>query len=447
MLPTAQRQRLLKACTDPEADELLHDWDFNARDEQKPPPGDWAVWVLLAGRGFGKTLSGAQWVRHKIKEGCRHVALVAPTTADVRKVMVEGQEPSNSGLLKICWPLDRDCYGNHMGVPNYEPSLRTVTWANGAVATTYSAEEANRLRGPQHDAAWADELSSWNGAEETWDMLMFGLRVGSNPQVMVTTTPKPLALLRELLRAPDTVVTKGSTYDNRANLSPKFFAQVIRKYEGTRLGRQELSGELLDEAEGALWNRGMIQYGAAPDMARIVIGVDPAVTDNADSNLTGIVVAGLGRDGMGYVLEDLSGRYSPHEWAKVVVRAYHEHKADRVIAEGNQGGELVRHTLHTEDRGLPVKMVHASRGKMARAEPVQALYEQGRIFHTRGFQELEDQMCTWEPMGKLGSPDRLDAMVWAMTALMVTGARPVHMEGEASDYLGEPLTGANIGYW
>ncbi len=418
-LPADQIAEALASLSDIEAEQLLHDWEFLARPDQLPPPGDWRTWLFLAGRGAGKTRSGAEWIRAKVKAGYQRLALIAPTSADARDVMVEG----TSGILSVSWQHDRDRAGKLVGLPNYEPSKRRLTWGNGAMATLFSAEEPERLRGPQHDAIWADELAAWKNAQDTWDMAMFGLRLGVNPQVMVSTTPKPIPLLRALLRDPTTEVTRATTYSNRANLADAFLAQIVKKYEGTRLGRQELAGELLEEAEGALWNRETIERarlkGPMPEFRRIVVAVDPAVTAKAESNLTGIVAAALGVDGRGYVLADSSGRYSPDQWARKAIEQFDSLKADRIVAEGNQGGELVRHTIQSVRRNAPVTIVHASRGKQARAEPVAALYEQNRVFHAGTFNELEDQMATWEPLGDQPSPDRIDALVWALTSLML----------------------------
>jgi phage terminase large subunit-like protein len=408
----------------PEAAEtLLWDWTFRARAEQLAPPDPWQTWVLLAGRGFGKTRTGAEWVRDRVKRGFRRIGLIAPTAGDARDVMVEGE----SGLLSVCWPKDRTNAGEGMGRPHYEPSKRRVTWANGAMCTLYSADEPERLRGPQHDTIWADELAAWRYCRESWDMSQFGLRLGDNPQALVTTTPKPISVLREILKEAGTVITRGSTFDNRANLARPFFDKIVARYKGTRLGRQELYAELLEEAEGALWKRALIEACARPapeNLARIVVAIDPAITAKAESNETGIVVAGMeaGHLGHGYVLGDCSGRLTPGDWGARAVQAYHDFGADRIVAEGNQGGEMVRHTIHTIDANLPVRIVHASRGKAARAEPVAALYEQGRIHHAGPLPELEDQLVTWEPLSGMESPDRLDALVWALTDLFLGGS-------------------------
>lgn len=420
-LPPGRLARILEELTDQEAEELLRDWRFVARSEQIAPDGDWRTWLFLAGRGAGKTRSGAEWVRDLVKSGYLRIGLIAPTSADARDVMVEG----TSGILSVSWQHDRDRFGKPMGLPSYEPSKRRLTWGNGAMATLFSAEEPERLRGPQHDAIWADELAAWKDAQDAWDMAMFGLRLGDDPKVMVSTTPKPIPLLRALLKDPTTIVTRATTYANKANLANAFMSQIVKKYEGTRLGRQELAGELLEEAEGALWNRELIERarlkGPLPQMKRIVVAVDPAVTAKQESNLTGIVAAGLGVDGRGYVLADSSDRYSPDAWARKAVAQFDSLKADRIVAEGNQGGELVRHTIQSVRPNAPVTIVHASRGKQARAEPIAALYEQGKVSHAAAFSELEDQMCTWEPLGDPPppSPDRIDALVWALTALML----------------------------
>lgn len=391
-----------------------------ARPDQLAPKGDWDYWLFLAGRGAGKTRSGAEWVRAQVRAGYSRIGLIAPTAADAREVMVQGE----SGILAVSWEHDRDHKGNLIGRPEYQPSLRRLTWANGAVATTYSAEEPDRLRGPQHDRLWCDEVAAWNGGDpdEAWDMAMFGLRLGDAPKAMISTTPRPIPLIRELIASPRCIVTKATTAANRANLASTFLTQIVSKYEGTRLGRQELDGELIEEVEGALWTRAMIErsrVSVPPDLVRVVVAVDPAVSSGDTSALTGIVAAGVDTNGRGYVLRDVSGRYTPDGWARRAIAVYDELKADRIVAEGNQGGDMVRHTLETVRSNIPIRVVHASKGKQARAEPVSALYEQGRVSHVGAFPELEDQLCTWEPLSGKASPDRLDAMVWAFTELMV----------------------------
>lgn len=395
------------------ADALETSWRARALPHQVEPAGDWwTIWALIAGRGAGKTRAGAEWVCEQVAAGCKRIALVAPTAADARDVMVEGE----SGVLAIAPAWNR---------PEYEPSKRRLTWPNGALATTYSAEESARLRGPQHDAAWCDELAAWTDAQSAWDMLMFGLRLGARPRCLVTTTPKPIKLLRDLIarEGRDVAITRAATRDNSANLAPSFLATVESQYAGTRLGRQELDGELLTDVQGALWTLDLIEASRVrredvPEFRRVVVAIDPAVTSGEDSDETGIIVAGLGVDGLGYVLEDRSGRYSPTEWAREAVAAYRKHRADRIVAETNQGGELVRATVEVVDANVAYKGVHASRGKFTRAEPVSALFEQGRVKIAGAFPKLEDQMTTFQP-GATRSPDRLDAAVYALTELML----------------------------
>ena len=408
-------------------EELQHTWEFWARPNQLEPKGDhWDIWVALAGRGWGKTRAGAEWVRHRIRKGDKIVHCVAPTKGDVRKVMVEG----DSGLLNVCWKGDKTYRGKHIGYPEWSPTNNTMTWENGAKAVFFSAEDPERLRGPQAYSAWCDELCAWRNAQETWDMLQFGLRLGKHPQVFITTTPKTTKLLRNILGDDKTVTSTGSTYDNQANLASTFLDAVRKTYEGTRLGRQELYAEILDEASGALWSRSLlaeceIEKDSVPDLNRIVVSIDPAITSNKESDMTGIVVAGVDVNGIAYVLADCTGRYTPQQWAARAVSLFEEYQADRIVAERNQGGDMVRHTLQTESETVPVKLVHASRGKMARAEPVSALYEQSKVKHVKGLNDLEDQMVTWEPLGSVGSPDRLDALVWAITDLSLQGyAKP-----------------------
>jgi phage terminase large subunit-like protein len=335
--------------------------------------------------------------------------------ADVRDVMVEGE----SGILSI--------YPDHEG-PLYEPSKRRLTWPNGAVGTTYSADEPTRLRGPQHDLAWCDEVGFWR-YPETWDMLMFGLRVGADPRACVTTTPKPTKLIRDLVRADNVVVTRGSSYENTGHLAPTFFRSIVKKYEGTRLGRQELNAELLEDTPGALWTHGNLEATRVreppAEFSRIVVAIDPAATSGEEADETGILVVGKDSKDHGYVLADLSGRYQPIEWAKIAINAYRNFGADRMVAEINNGGEMVEATIRMVDPNVSYTPVRASRGKVTRAEPVSALYEQGRIHHVGVFSELEQQMAEFtsdfdrEVAGY--SPDRVDALVWACTNLFVIG--------------------------
>jgi len=377
------------------------------RDEQLPPGIDWTCWLIKAGRGWGKTRVGAEWARMVAESNPdARIALVGPTAADVRDVMIEGE----SGIRAIAAPW---------AVPVYEPSKRRLTWPNGAMAVAYSADEPDRLRGPQHTAAWCDEAAAWRYTD-AWDMLMMGLRLGQRPQVVVTTTPKPVPLMRTIETTPGCIVTRGRTMDNAINLAPTFLTALMARYEGTRLGRQELEGEDLVDNPDALWARAGLDDRRVRDvqeLARVVVAIDPAVTSRDDSDETGIIVAGVGHDRRGYVLADLSGRYKPDEWARIAIGAYHEYKADRIVAEANQGGEMVQHVLRTVDTDVPLRLVHASRGKIARAEPVAALYEQGKVSHVGAHAKLEDQLCTWQP--GMASPDRMDALVWAVTELML----------------------------
>lgn len=667
-LPSSEVDRILRELGPEKSEELKYTWPFWARPEQlePTPKNSWNTWLALAGRGWGKTRAGAEWVRHRIKSGDKIVHCVAPTKGDVRRVMVEGE----SGLLNVCWKGDKTYRGKHIGFPEWSPTNNTMTWANGAKAVFFSAEDPERLRGPQAYSAWCDEIClvagsmittaegdkpiesitandtvltrygykpvvsawhtgkrstwkvttrdgrtlqgtqnhpvmteagwknlselkvgenilvlngevaagikpntttstevaspsteksiksttdqsprdtiyttstrtkrttvlktswlflfritssltslevlretiltpvsalkrcgktaslvrllamsverssfqraqeqnfvpqivsldtitsveqaeesdvynleveyyheyfangilnhncAWRNAQETWDMMQFGLRLGRHPQVFVTTTPKTTKLLRSIINDPKTVISKGSTYDNASNLAGTFLDAIKSTYEGTRLGRQELYAEVLDEAADALWSRELlakceIEKDKVPELARIVVALDPAVTAGTDSDLTGIIVAGVDINGYGYVLADHTDKYTPQQWANKAISLYEEYEADRIVAEVNQGGDLVKHTIHTEDPTVPIRMVRASRSKKARAEPVSALYEQGKVFHVRGLNDLEDQLVQYEPLGSLGSPDRLDAMVWALTDLMLNGfAKP-----------------------
>lgn len=394
------------------------------------PAGDWLTWLVLAGRGFGKTRSGAEWVRSivcgrtPLSAGSHHrIAIVAETAADARDVLVEG----DSGILSVHPPDFR---------PLYEPSKRRLTWPNGAVATLYNAVEPDQLRGPQHDAAFCDELAKWRYARETWDQLQFGLRLGNDPRQIITTTPRPIPVLKEIMAADTTVTTRGSTYDNADNLAEAFVRSIVRKYEGTRLGRQELNAEVLDDLPGALWSRDNLdktRTSSAPEMSRVVVAIDPSGTkgESDDGDSIGIVAAGLGIDGRGYVLADRTCKLSPDGWGRRAVATYREFEADRIVAERNFGGAMVEHVIRTVDKSVPYKEVTASRGKVARAQPVAALYEQGRISHIGSMPELEDQMCMIAPEGFIGegSPDRADALVWALTELMVKPAAPTAASG------------------
>lgn len=369
-------KRVLSMLSDAERERLMYLWRAWARPEQLAPPGIWRVWALIGGRGMGKTRTLNEWLRERVERGqARRIALVAKTPADVRDVLIEGE----SGILAVSPPSNR---------PVYEPSKRRLTWPNGALALAFTSYEPDQLRGPQFDTAVCDECAAWKYPRDTWDNLQLTMRLG-DPRIAVATTPRPVSVLKEILESPHTVVTRGTTYSNRANLAEAFLQQIITRYEGTRLGAQELLGELLEDMPGALWRRAMFEprrqpprkvnkdgKDLGPDLVRVVVAIDPAVTSGPDSDETGIVVAGKGPDGHGYVLDDRSLRASPDAWAKRAVAAYHEYKADRIIAESNNGGEMVRLTLRTVDPDVPVTLVTASRGKRARAEPIAALYEQ-----------------------------------------------------------------------
>jgi predicted phage terminase large subunit-like protein len=424
---------VLSALSPAELEAMHYAWELNARPEQMAPDGAWLVWLLLAGRGFGKSRTGAEWARAKaLAMPGSHGALVAPTSADTRDVMVKA-------LVECSHPSENIIY---------EPSKRRLAWSNGTSATLYSAEEPDRLRGPQHAWAWCDEIAAWQYPDEVWDMLMMTRRVGDMPQVVASTTPRPIPLVRRIMSDRSTVITRGSTFDNADNLSPAFLASVKDRYEGTRLGRQELFAEILDDVPGALWTFAMLdgcRVSEPPAMRRIVVAVDPSGTganedakgdeEGTKGDEQGIVVAGLGVDGRGYVLEDVTCKLSPDGWGRRVVEAYQRHKADRVVYERNYGGDMVEHVIATAARSMGVtvatRMVVASRGKVVRAEPIAALYEQGKVSHVGVFRHLEDQMCKFTPSQEfIKSPDRADALVWALTELM-TG-EPVASFGGAS---------------
>jgi len=406
----------LRRVSDSRSAALLDEWLVWARPEQLPPAGEWTTWLYMGGRGTGKTRAGAEWIRARVTSGIgRHIALVASTAADGRNVMIEGE----SGLLAIAPARDR---------PVFEPSKRRLTWPNGAIATLFSAEQPEALRGPQHDTAWCDELAKWKHLARAWDNLQLGLRLGMLPRQVITTTPRALAGLKAIMARSDTVMTRGTSYDNRANLAPTWFAEIIRRYEGTRFGRQELNAELLDDVQGALWTRAMLDAArlahdtVPPAMARVVVGVDPSGTGGGDARASiGIVAAGKGIDGLGYVLADFTCALSPAGWGRRVAEAVSAHKADCVVAEANFGGAMVESVLSTANVGARVKMVTASRGKIVRAEPIAALYEQNRVRHVGAFSALEDQLVALTTDGYVGegSPDRADAMIWALTELML----------------------------
>lgn len=445
----------LARLTEDQARSLQFDWDAWARPDQlEPEPfhmGRVTVWVVRAGRGFGKTRTGAETLRRRVREGrTRRSGIVAPTAGDARDILIEGE----TGILTICPNWER---------PHYEPSKRRITWKNGAVTHVYSADEPDRLRGPQHDFVWGDEPASWRFGKETWDNIEFGLRLGDKPQALLTGTPRPLPWLKAIFTDPETIVTVGSSYRNVANLAESFIRRILKKYEGTRLGLQELHAAVLEDIEGALWTRAGIDADRirwteteaglilpVPDLDVVVVAVDPAVTSGPDSDETGIIAVGRvgSRDeGHAYVLGDYSLRGTPNEWANAVVEAVEHYQADHVVAEKNNGGDLVASNIHAVDPRLKVELVHASRGKKTRAEPVSTLYELHRVHHVgtldsrtahvgglmeSGDEEegLETQMCEWVPGESKDedSPDRVDALVWGISHLLgATGKRKVRI--------------------
>jgi phage terminase large subunit-like protein len=402
-------------------------FEFWALPHQLPPRGAWKTWVIMGGRGAGKTRAGAEWVRAQVEGSrpedpgtARRVALVGETVDQVREVMIFGE----SGIL-ACSPPDRR--------PEWQATRQRLLWPNGAEAHVFSAHAPEAMRGPQFDAAWADELGKWKRGGEAWDQLQFALRLGRNPQQVVTTTPRNTAALKAILKNPSTVITHAPTAANRAYLAESFLTEVRARYGGTRLGRQELEGVLVEDEEGALWTAELlerVQVETVPEFSRVVVAVDPPVTSTKVSDECGIVVVGADtrgdpRDWRAVVLEDASVRgASPEGWARAALAAMERHQADRLVAEVNQGGDLVERVVRMIDPSVPFRAVHATRSKMLRAEPVAALYEQGRIGHLRGLQALEEQMCQMTVTGwkGRGSPDRLDALVWALTEVMVNPA-------------------------
>jgi len=422
LLRETQRHQVLSRLTRLQQIELRERWQAWAHGGQIAPPGGWRVWLIRAGRGFGKTRAGAEWVSEwarQHRDG--RIALVGASGDDVAKVMIEGP----SGLIAVARDGER---------VNWRPSVGEIEFASGARGFVYSAEAPERLRGPEHHAAWCDELAKWRHGETVWDNLMLGLRGGDDPQILVTTTPRPTRLMRRVMALPGTVETRGRTRDN-PHLPASFVEAMEAEYGGTRLGRQELDGELIEEVAGALWTRGMIEAcrGAKPDaVTRVVVGVDPPASAQGDA--CGIVAVALDSEGTGHVIEDASvAGLSPEGWAQAVAKCAARHGADKVVAEKNQGGDMVKSVLHAADLTLPLRLVHASRGKTARAEPVAALYEARRVRHAGRFPALEDELCGlvagggYEGPGR--SPDRADALVWALTELMLGRRRTAKVRG------------------
>nr|WP_320144841.1 terminase family protein [uncultured Cohaesibacter sp.] len=411
----------LASLTPNELRRLVYDWELWARPDQLPPEGDWISWLVLGGRGAGKTRTGAEWVKALVQgrmpfatQPYGRIALIGETLQDARDVMVEGV----SGLLAIHDTRDR---------PNWRPSRRRLEWPNGAVAQIFSAEDPESLRGPQFDAAWGDELAKWRHAEATWDMLQFGLRLGQKPRQILTTTPKPTPLLKRLMADPSVAISHAPTRANLANLAPGFLDTIVRRYEGSRLGRQELDGELIEDRADALWKRDQLDRLRIDDppaiLSRIVVAIDPPATSGKSADACGLVVAGLDAEGLCYILRDSTlANASPTAWANKAIALYNRFEADCVVAEVNQGGEMVTTILGNIDATVPVRPVRATRGKYLRAEPVSALYEQGRVRHVGNMAELEDEMCDFGLDGLTSgkSPDRLDAMVWAVTHLCLS---------------------------
>lgn len=392
-------------------DQLLlqqaYDWQSLARPNQLAPAGDWVIWLILAGRGFGKTRSVCEWLRSRVESGeARRIGIIAPTAADYRDILVLGE----SGLINSSPPWNK---------PTWNPSKRSVTWANGAEALCFSSAEPESLRGYQFDTLVCDELGSWKYQEQTWDMAQFGLRLGKDPRCVIATTPKPHPLIKRLTQDPTAIVTRGSTYDNKDNLAASFLNAILAKYEGTRLGRQEIYAEVLEDIEGALWKRDWIEdnrLNDAPELTRVVVGVDPS--GSTSGNECGIVVAGIDKNKHYYVLSDLSLLGTANEWATCVADAYQTYGADAVIAERNYGGDMVQAVItNASDTAINIKMVTATRGKAVRAEPIAALYEQGKVHHIGNLGALESELADWVPGESKNSPNHLDALVWAITAL------------------------------
>jgi phage terminase large subunit-like protein len=416
-LPEEKQRSILAALSEEEVIALNQDWFLSARREQFPPPHmNWFIWIILAGRGFGKTWSGANWILNEHQfGGAKESAIVAATSSDLRRNCVEGP----SGLIQIAPPWFR---------PDHKPTQNKIVWPNGTVTHLYTSEKPERLRGPNHDRAWCDEMSYWRYVHQVWDNLMMTMRYGSDNKCVITMTPRPIRIIKDFQERRDVIFSRGSSYDNLSNLSGEF-AEIIKKYKGTHLERQEIYGEITGDVDGALWSRAIIDANRVDKvpskMNRVVIGVDPSITGGQYADEAGIVAAGLvgGKEPHGYVLGDYSLRGSPEKWAKKAVWAYHHHSANLIIAERNQGGEMVGEVLKNVDASVPVKLVHASKGKVARAEPVALLDEQHQIHHVGVFPEMEDEMASFVPGDITESPNRVDARVWALSHLMVKSKR------------------------
>jgi phage terminase large subunit-like protein len=411
------RLQMLEEMTPLECAELYHDWTFWARDEQAPPPGDWIIWLILAGRGAGKTRAGAEAVRAWVQD-YPIVNLIGATLADARDIMVRGE----SGLLACCRRDER---------PRFLAADLRLEWPNGAVSSLFSAEEPDRLRGKQHMKLWCDELAAWR-LPDAFDQAMLGLRLGDKPQAIITTTPRPSKIIKALAAGKDTIVTRGSTFDNKPHLARAFFERITARYKGRAIGRQELFAEIVEETPGALWTRALLERQrvapeAAPkEFAEIVVAVDPPARSGSRSDECGLIVAAKADNGLLYVLADLTSQgETPGAWGARVGAAFRGFKANRVVAEINNGGDMVAEVLRQSEPNLPVRAVHATRGKFLRAEPIAAAYERGLVFHAGTFMKLEDQLCALTPdfdrRAAGFSPDRADALVWALADLLGLG--------------------------
>jgi phage terminase large subunit-like protein len=413
-----QRQKFIKSLSDEEYTAINWFYVLIAREKQLPPAGDWFTWLIRSGRGFGKTRTGAEWVIERARSGYKRLALIGQTKADVRDTMIEVEE---SSIMNVSPPWF---------MPEYQPSKRRMVWPNGSIATVYSGDEPDQLRGPQHDTVWMDELAKFKYPQKTWDNMELGLRLGDNPQVLCSTTPRPIPIIKQLVSDPETVDITGTTYENIANLSPQFIKRIVKRYEGTRIGKQELHGLILDDDPRALWNRDLLEETRVteyPDLFKIVVAIDP----HATSGQTGIIVTGVAQifdDLHAFVLDDVTPPegVKPHVWATAAIAAFNKWNADVIIAEINNGGDMVERVIRTVPGGkyVPYQVVRATRGKYTRAEPVSSLFEQGNAHMVGYLADLEDQLCSWVPGDD--SPDRLDALVWSVYGLgMVDELTPV----------------------
>ena len=416
-MPKKKRLKLLDNLTHEHIQFLFTHWPFWARADQLPPKDDWFIWLILGGRGAGKTRAGAEWIRSRVegntphqRGACQHVALVGETLLAVREVMIEGP----SGLRTIAPQNMR---------PDYIASRQLLVWPNGAQAHIFSSERPDNLRGPQFDVAWCDEVAKWKHDEACWDMLQFGLRLGNKPQQVITTTPRPTKLIKRFLADSSCRISRASSHANKVHLAPGFLEELLKRYGGSPLGRQEIDAELLEEVTGALWSLDIISHyrvNQTPELKRIVVAIDPPVGSGPTADACGICVAGCDKQGHAYILEDATVQgLTPAQWSQKAVQVYHRYKADRLVAEVNQGGELVKEIILRDDPNIAYKSVRALRGKLVRAEPIAAFYERGLVHHVGVHKELEQQLCQYEGCGT-SSPDRLDALVWALTELMMS---------------------------